>query len=165
MDRQATLAKNPTVHRQADTPKYPIVDRQLAQAKNPIVHRLSIQANDQLEVKQEIQWIGKPIHAAYLDQLVDQPVGPSPSEAALPDQPTLGPLEIAPLLAHQPEVRQPVLCLPVPRQPVVHQPGRQVPPLLSLHLQPDLNMLTRSLSPQALRYVHLSIQIGQNLLN
>ena len=158
VDRQVTLAKNPT-HQQADTCKHPTVDWQPAQARKSTVHRQSAQPNDQLEIKQEILWISKPIHTAYLDQLV------SPSEAALPSQPALGSLEIAPLLARQPALHQPVLRLPVPRQPVVHQPNRQVPPLLSLHLRPDLNALARTLSPQALRYVHLGIQIGQNLLN
>ena len=158
--RQATLAKNRTGDRQADTPHYPIVHRQAAQARKPIAHRQSVQANDQLETKQEIQWIGKPIHRTYLDRLVDRPVNPPPSEAVLPGQPALGSPEIDPLLA-----RQPVLRPPVPRQPVVRQPDRQVPPLLSLRLRPDLNALARTLSPQALRYVHLGIQIGQNLLN
>ena len=149
MDRQATLAKKPTVDRQADTSKYPIVDRQPVPARKPIVDRQSAQANDQLEIKQEIQWIGKPIHETYLDQLVGL------SEAALPGQPALGSLEIAPPVAHQLVVRQPVL----------RQPSRHVPPLLSLRLQPNLDSLARTLSPQALWYVQLGIQIGQNLLN
>ena len=164
VDRQPTLAKN-TAHRQADTSKY-VVDRQAAQAKIRIAHRQSVQPNDQLESKQEILRIGKPIHSAYLSQLVDRPVDlPPPSEAVLARQPVLGSPETPPLLARQPTLRQPVLRPPVPRQPVVRQPGRQVPPLLSLRLQPDLNALARTLSPQALRYVHLGIQIGQNLLN
>ena len=71
--------------RQAGTSKYPIVGRQLAQVQNPIVDRLAAQANDQLDTKQEIQWISKPICETYLDQLV------GPSEASLPGQPALGP--------------------------------------------------------------------------
>ena len=150
--RQVNLAKNLT-HRQADTSKYP-ADWQPARP------------NDQLEIKQEIQSIGKPIPAAYLSQLVDWPVDlPPPSEAVLPGQPVLGSPEIAPPVAHQLEARQPVLRPPVVHPPVVRQPNRQVPPLLSLRLRPYLNALARTLSPQALRYVHLSIQIGQNLLN
>ena len=160
---QANTAKNP-VDRQAITSKYPIVGQQLAQAKNPIVDRLAGQTNDQLDTIQEIQWVGKPIHETYLDQLV------GPSEAALPGQPALGSSEIAPPVACQPEVcptmvRPPVARQPVLRQPVVCQPGRHVPPLLSLHLQPDLNALAQTLSPQTLQYIHLGIQISQNLLN
>ena len=140
--RQVNLAKNLT-HRQADMSKYP-VDRQ------------SARPNDQLEIKQRIQSIGKPIPAAYLSQLVDRPMDlPPPSEAVLPRQPVLGSPEIAPPVAHQLEARL----------PVVRQPDRQVPSLLSLRLRPNLNALARTLSPQALRYVHLGIQIGQNLLN
>ena len=140
--------------------------------------RLAAQTNDQLDIKQEIQWVVSP--ETYLDQLVGRPVGPPPSEAALPSQPVLGSPEIAPPVAHQPEARQPVVhppvvCQPVVRppvvrqpilhQPVVCQPGRHIPLLLSLRLQPDLDSLARTLSPQVLRYVQLGIQIGQNLLN
>ena len=159
VDRQATLAKNPTVDRQADTSKYPSVDRQPVPASKSIVDRQSAQANNQLEIKQEIQWIGKPIRETYLNQLV------GPSEAALPGQPTLGSLEIAPPVARQLEARQPVLRLPVVCPPVVHQPNHHIHPLLSLRLQPNLDSLARTLSPQALQYVQLGIQIGQNLLN
>ena len=159
--RHRSKPKNRIGDRQAAMPKHSIGDQQAVQARKPNVHHLPAQVADQLEFKQEIQWIGQPIPAAYLSQLVDQPVNPPPpSEAVLPGQPTLGSPEIDPLLA-----RQPVLCLPVPHQPVVRQPNRQVPPLLSLRLRPDLNVLARTLSPQALRYIHLGIQIGQNLLN
>ena len=168
--RQADTAKKHTVDRQAVPSKYPIVGRQPVQAKNPIVDRLAVQTNDQLDIRQEIQWISKPIRETYLCQLVDRTVGPPPSEAALPGQPALGPLETAPPVARQPEARlpvvhPPVVCQPILHQPMVCQPSRHVPPLLSLRLQPDLNALARTLSPQALQYVHLSIQIGQNLLN
>ena len=154
VDQKATLAKNPIVYWQADMAKYPVVDRQPVPARKPIVDRQSTQANDQLEIKQEIQWISKPICETYLGQLV------GPSEAALPGQPTLGSLAIAPPVAHQPVLRPPIV-----RPPVVRQPSCHVPPLLSLCLQPDLNALAQTLSPQALRYVQLSIQIGQKLLN
>ena len=140
MDRQPVMSK------------YPIVGRQPVQAKNAIVDRLAAQTNDQLDIKQEIQWVVRPTSPeTYLDQLVGRQ-DPSPSETALP---VLGSLETAP-----PVARQPVL-----RQSVVRQPGCTVPPLLPLRLQPNLNMLARTLSPQALQYVHLGIQIGQNLLN
>ena len=153
VDRQANTPKQHTVNRQAAPSKYPIAGRYPVQAKPPIVDRLAAQTNDQLDSKQRIQWIVSP--EAYLDQLVDWQDDPLPSEAVLPRQPILGSPEIAP-----PVARQPVL-----RSPVVRQPGRQVLSLLSLHLRPDLNALARTLSPQALRYVHLGIQIGQNLLN
>ena len=153
VDRQANTPKQHTVDRQAAPSKYPIAGRYPVQAKPPIVDRLAAQTNDQLDSKQRIQWIVSP--EAYLDQLVDRQGDPLPSEAVLPRQPVLGSPEIAP-----PVARQPVL-----RSPVVRQPGRQVPSLLSLRLRPDLNALARTLSPQALRYVHLGIQIGQNLLN
>ena len=142
-----------------------IVDRQPALVRKSNAHRQSAQPNDQLEFKQEIQSIGKPIPAAYLSQLVDRPVDLHP-----PSEAVLGPSEIAPpvarqLKARQPVLHQPVLRPPALRPPVVRQPDRQVPSLLSLRLRPDLNALARTLSPQALRYVHLGIQIGQNLLN
>ena len=126
--RQATLAKNCTGDRQADTPHYPIAHRQVAQARKPIAHLQSAHANDQLEFKQEIQWIGKPIPAAYLSQLVDWPVDPPPSEAVLPRLPILGSLEIAPPVAHQLEARQPVL-----RPPVVHPPVVCPGPIVRSH--------------------------------
>ena len=162
MGRQATTVKNPTVDCEAVTSKYPIVGWQPVQAKNPIVDHLAAQTNDQLDTKQEIQWVISP--ETYLNRLVGRQ-GPPPSEAALPGQPVLGSLEIATPVARQPEACPPVVCQPILHQPVVHQPGRTVPPLLSLHLQPDLNTLARTLSPQALWYVHLGIQISQNLLN
>ena len=162
--RQADTVKKHTVDRQADPSKYPIVGQHLVQAKNPTVDRQATQPNDQLDTKPEIQWVGKPIRETYLDQLVGL------SEAALPGQPALSSLEIAPPVARQPVVRPSVahqlaLCQPILRQPVVSQPGHHIPPLLSLHLQPDLNVLAQTLSPQALRYVHRGIQISQNLLN
>ena len=163
--RSNTQPKNPIVGRQANTPKQHTVDRQVApskysivgrhpvQAKPPTVDHLAAQTNDQLDSKQRIQWVVSP--ETYLDQLVGRQGGPLPSEAVLPGQPVLGSPEIAPPVARQPVLRLPVVC----------QPDRQVPSLLSLRLRPDLNALARTLSPQALRYVHLGIQIGQNLLN
>ena len=85
--------------------------------------RQSARPNDQLEIKQEIQSIGKPIPATYLSQLVDRPVDlPPPSESVLPQQPVLGSPEIAPPVAHQLEARQPIFRPPVVRPPVVRQP-------------------------------------------
>ena len=46
--------------------------------------RLAVQANNHIDTKQEKQWVIRPTHETYLDQLVGHPVGPPPSEAALP---------------------------------------------------------------------------------
>ena len=120
--------------------------RSNTQSKNCIVGHLAAQTNDQLGTKQEIQWVVRP--ETYLDQLVGCPVGPPPSEAALPGQPILGSPETAPPAAHQPVLHQPMVCQPILRQPMVRQPGHPVPPLLSVCLQPDLNALARTLSPR-----------------
>ena len=136
MGWQANMAKNLIVDRQAVMSKYLIVGWQPVQSKIPIVDCLAVQTNNQLDTKQEIQWVVSP--ETYLDQLVDHPAGPPPppSEAALPGQPVLSSPETSP-----PVACQPVLHLPVVHQPVVCQPGGHVPPLLSLCLQPDLNAL------------------------
>ena len=107
--------------------------------------------NDPLDSIREKQWVIQMTKAAYLDQLVDCSAGPPP-KAVFP-------------VVGQPLVSQPIASPPPTAFPVVGQPGGPIPPLLSLRLQPDLNTLTRTLSPQALRYVHLGIQIGRNLLN
>ena len=57
-----------------------------------------------------------------------------------------------------PEVIQPIVG-----QPVVGQPSGPIPPLLSLQLQPDLQVLTQTLTPQALWYVNIGIQISRSL--
>ena len=91
-------------------------------------------------------------HMAYLDQLVERLASPPPPEAVFP-------------VASQPMVGQPVVGPPVTAPPMVGQPSCPIPPLLPLHLQPNLNVLAQTLSPQALWYVYLSIQIGCSLLN
>ena len=75
--------------------------RSNTRSKNCIVGRLAAQTNDQLDTKQEIQWVIRPTHETYLDQLVGRPVGPPPSEAALPGQPVLSSPETAPPVARQ----------------------------------------------------------------
>ena len=50
-------------------------------------------------------------------------------------------------------------------RPSVDQPSGPILPLLSLQLQTDLNVLARTLTPQALQYVHIGIQIGRTLSN
>ena len=70
---------------------------------------------------------------------------------------------------------QPVVVQPIVGQLAVSQPGAgwpsadqpsvPIPPLLSLWLQPDLNVLTQTLILQALWYVHIRIQIGWSLSN
>ena len=131
--------------------------RHKSQSKNCIVGHQAVQANDHIDTKQEKQWVVRPTHETYLNQLVGRSVGPPPSEAAFPvvRQPVVG----------QPLLGQPVAGLPETAPPVVGQPSHPVPPLLSLCLQPNLNAFALTLSPQALQYIHLSIQIGQNLLN
>ena len=65
----------------------------------------------------------------------------------------------------QPVVASPVVGQPGVGWPSADQPGGSIPPLLSLQLQPDLNMLAWTLSPQALCHIHLSIQISRTLSN
>ena len=75
----------------------------------------------------------------------------------------------------QPVVVQPIVSQPVVSQLAVSQPGAgwpsvdqpsvPIPPLLSLWLQPDLNTLAQTLTPQALWYIHIGIQISRTLLN
>ena len=123
--------------------------RYRSRSKNHTGGHAVIQVNDPLDSIREKQWIVQTTQVAYLDQLVEHSVG-----QPMVSQPLIG----------QPV--QPVAGPPPPAaSPVVGQSGGPFPPLLSLRLQPDLNALARTLSPQALQYVHLSIQIGRNLLN
>ena len=125
-----------------------------SRSKNHIVGRQAIQTNDPLYSIREKQWVIEMTHATYLDQSVDCQPGP-PYETISPvvSQPSIG------------QPTQPVTGPPPAVSPVVHQPSCPIPSLLSLCLQPNLNMLAQTLSPQALWYVHLGIQISQNLLN
>ena len=124
--------------------------RHKSRSKNCTSGGSVVQVNDPLDSIREKQWVVQMTHVAYLDQLMGHSAG----------QPMVG----QPMVG-QPMVSQPVVGPPVAAPPMVSQPSRPIPPLLSLQLQPDLNALARTLSPQALRYVHLSIQISRNLLN
>ena len=116
--------------------------RHKSNSENPIVNRSVVQVNDCLAPIQEKQSIVQTIDVAYLGRLsswsLSQPV-------------------VAPPITGQLGLGQ--------SQPSADRPGCPIPPLLSLWLQPDLNARARTLSPQALRYVHLSIQIGRTLSN
>ena len=114
--------------------------RYKSQSKNHTGGRSVVQVNDPLDSIREKQLVIQLTNVAYLDQLVGHSVG-------------------------LPVVAPPVVGQPGVGQSRVGQPSHPIPPLLSLWLQPDMNALTQTLSPQALRYVHLSIQIGRNLLN
>ena len=130
--------------------------RHKSPSKNSTRGRSVIQVNDHIGSIQEKQRVIQTTNEAYLDQLVGRPAGPLP-EAVFPDvgQPVAGPLPAASPVVSQPGVGR------FSSDP----PSHSIPPLLSLRLQPDLNVLAGTLSPQALGYIHLSIQIDQNLLN
>ena len=113
-----------------------------SKGKNPIGSHPVIQVNNCLASIQEKQLVVQSTNMAYLGQLFSNSLG-QPMEAP----PIVGQLG------------------PSWSQPSVGQPGHPIPPLLSFQLQPDLNMLSWTLSPQALWYIHLGIQISRNLFN
>ena len=160
-DRKSKCRRN---HRYRSRPKNCIVGRQATQANDPslssgncIVSHQAMQANDPLYTIREKQWvIDHMTHAAYLDWLVDHQASPQLAQLT---QPTVSPPSI-PILPVIGQLTQPVASPPA-ASPAVAQPSDSVPPLLSLQLQPDLNTLARTLSPQALRYIQLGIQIGK----
>ena len=135
--------------------------RHKSRSKNSTRGHSVIQVNDHIGSKQEKQRVIQTTNEAYLNQLVGHSAGPPP-EAVLPvvGQPLVGQPVAGPLPAAFPVVSQPGVS-----RSSLDQPSSPIPPLLSLRLQPDLNALAWTLSPQALWYVHLGIQIGQNLLN
>ena len=104
-------------------------------------------------------------HAAYLDQLVECSAGQPMVGQPIADQPLVSQPVVGQPLVGQPVVGQPLVSLPVTGPLMVGQPSCPIPPLLSLRIQPDLNALAQTLSPQALQYVHLGIQISHSLLN
>ena len=147
-----------------DLPKFPSIlpdskirrrtrrsHRHKSQSKNSTRGRSVIQVNDHIDSKQEKQRVIQTTNEAYLGQLVGRSAGPLP-EAVFP-------------VVSQPMVSQPMVSQPGVGRSSLDQPSSPIPPLLSIQLQPDLNVLARTLSPQALQYVHLGIQISQNLLN
>ena len=80
-------------------------------------------------------------------------------------QPVVGQPIVSQPVVSEPMVGQLAVGQPGAGQPSADQPGVPIPPLLSLWLQPDLNVLTQTLTPQALRYVHIGIQINRTLSN
>ena len=109
-------------------------------SKNPIVTRSVIQLNECLPPIQKKESLIQTSDMAYLlDRSFSQSLG-------------------------QPVVVQPIVGQPGAVWSRADQPSGPILPLLSLQLQPDLNMLAWTLTPQALQYIHISIQIGRTLL-
>ena len=100
-----------------------------------------VQVNDCLGTIQEKQLVVQSTNVAYLGQSFSHSL-------------------------NQPMVASPVVSQLGPGQSrsSADQPSHPIRPLLSLQLQPNLNVLAQTLSPEALRYVHLGIQISRNLL-
>ena len=117
-----------------------------ANSKNPIVTHSVIQLNECLP---PIQKKGSLIQMSAMAYLPDQSFSQSLSQ----------PVVVKPV------VGQPVVSQLAFGQPSADQPGDPIPPLLSFWLQPDLNALARTLTPQALQYVHIGIQISRTLSN
>ena len=111
-----------------------------SKSKNPIVGHSVIQVNDCLASIQEKQLVIQITDVAYLGQSFSHSLG-------------------------QPVVAPPIVGQLSVGRSSADQLGCPIPPLLSLQLQPDLNVLTQTLSPEALWHVHLGIQIGSTLLN
>ena len=110
-------------------------------SKNPIVSHSVVQVNNCLAPIQEKQSVIQMTNVAYLlDRSFSRSLG-------------------------QPTVAPPIVSQPGVGRPSADQPSCPIPPLLSLWLQPDLNALAQTLSPEALWHIHLGIQIGRTLLN
>ena len=62
----------------------------------------------------------------------------------------------------QPPTRQTLTTQPVGKESL-NQSSDPISPLLSLHIQPDLWAFVRTLSSEALRYLHIGIHIGKVL--
>ena len=134
--------------------------------KNPIVTRSVVQLNKCLPPIQEKGSLIQMSAGTYLpdqsfSQSLVQPVVVQP----VVSQPIVSqPVVVEPIVS-QPMVGQLTVGQPSASQPSVDQPSVHILPPLSLRLQPDLNALTQTLTPQALQYVHIGIQIGRTLLN
>ena len=64
-------------------------------------------------------------------------------------------------VSQQPRYRKPAMRLTV--QPgTFHTMLANIPSLLTLQVEPNLRMFSRTLSPEALRYLHLGICIGKS---
>ena len=114
--------------------------RRKSNSKNPIVNHSVFQVNDCLAPIQEKQSIVQMIDVAYLGQSFSHTLG-------------------------QPVVAPPIVSQLGVGQSSADQPSCPIPPLLSLLLHPDLNVLAWTLSPKALSHIHLSIQISWTLSN
>ena len=110
--------------------------------KNPIGGHSVIQVNDCLASIQKNQLVVQSTSAAYLGQSFSHSLS----------QPVIAPPIVGQLSLGQ-------------SRSSADQPSCPIPPLLSLWLQPDLNVLTQTLSPEALWHIHLGIQIGRTLSN
>ena len=64
----------------------------------------------------------------------------------------------------QPPTRQLIATQPVGKESL-NQSSDPIPQLLSLHIQPNLWAFAQTLTPEALRYLHISIHIGKSLSN
>ena len=91
--------------------------------KNPIGGHSVIQVNDCLASIREKQLVVQSTNATYLDQLVGHSVS-------------------------QPMVAPPIVGQPSVGWSSADQPSCPIPPLLSLRLQPDLNVLARTSLPR-----------------
>ena len=95
-------------------------------SKNPIEGHSVVQVNDHLVPIQEKQSVIQMIDAAYLGQSFSWSLS-------------------------QPVVAPPIVGQSGVGQSSVDQPSCPIPPLLSLWLQPDLNMLAQTLSPDSIK--------------
>ena len=65
-------------------------------------------------------------------------------------------------LAMRPAMQPVALYTFTYRKEQCNQSHAHIPPLLTLQVEPNLKMISRTLSPEALRYLHLGIHIGKS---